>query len=200
MNKVLGALALTAAATIAAPANAASIIPPGGATTLTLNSTAIGALTPLSPTPLGSATAPLPDLVFPITGGLSLTSTDIIRHDGSGLGLSAGDDALNLEDFVINTGSGVLTGSVSGQIDGSAFDFGSGIALFDILIGSTIELAFTDEAAEAVAFVFGDPGLEDTLDGFVAGEAQVAPIPVPAALPLMGAALAGLGVTVRRRA
>jgi len=196
MKHALCALTLAGAALVTGPAVAATTIPAGGATTVTLSSDALDALLPLNPVALGSATLTPPDIAFPITGGLALTpDVSVIRHEGSGLGLSLGDDALNLEDFVVNTGTGVLTGSVSGTVDGAAFDLGPGVPVFDI--GTGLALDLTVEAAEALAFVFDDPALAG-LDGFTIGTAEVAPVPVPAALPLMGAALGLLGVNARR--
>ena len=133
--------------------HAATIIP-GGTTTVAINSDTLNALLPLNPAPLGDATLTPPDAIFPITGGITLagSGSSIIRHDNSGLGFSLNDDSLNLTDFVINTGSGVLTGSVSGLIDGGAFDLGAGIPLFNI--GPGLALSLTIEAGDAFRYCF----------------------------------------------
>jgi len=63
--------------------------------------------------------------VFPITGGnvsyyepgsVSPYVQGMINHDGSGLSLEAGGKKVELEDFVVDPGASVLTGTVS--VDG----------------------------------------------------------------------------------
>jgi hypothetical protein len=103
------ALALTAAlASIAAPAAVASNSGSGskyGGTALTLDQTAVDALTGLgvTPAPIPPATATSNGkLVFPITNSFGETlRTGVIRHSG-GISLTAGGTTVPLEDFNID--------------------------------------------------------------------------------------------------
>ena len=79
---------------------------------------------------LGSATTEDATATFPITGG-SVSYFDpatgvrpfvdgSIEHEGSGISLAAGGSRLELEDFVVDPDSSVLTGTVSSGPDGGS--------------------------------------------------------------------------------
>lgn len=150
----------------------------------------------LSVSALGSATVDgsgdFPVATFGITGGKLDPDTGfaVIQHAGSGLGLTDGTSAVSLENFLINTQTGVLSGDVS--LNDS---FVANLDLFDIQ--EDLTLLLTTTAAETLNKVYGTmlPG------GLEIGIAtvDVAVVPVPAALPLMLTALAGLGFTGARR-
>ncbi len=161
--------------------------------------TSFGALTGLglSVTGLGSASidasGATPIATFDITGGTLNPDTGfaLIEHDGSGLGLSDGTTFVSLQNFLIDTENGVLSGDVS--VDKSLV---GNIELFSIT--DDLTLLLTGAAAGALNGVYGtslSAGLEIGI-----ASVDVAVVPVPAALPLMLTALAGLGLTRRRRA
>jgi hypothetical protein len=151
----------------------------------------------LSVSGLGSATISVdsgefPIATFGITGGSLNPNTGfaVIEHDGSGLGLSDGTTAVSLENFLINTQTGLLSGDVS--VDDQ---FVANLDLFSI--GDGLVLSLTAGAADALNGVYGTAlpaGLEIGI-----ASVDVAVVPVPAALPLMFTALAGLGLAGRRR-
>ena len=88
-----------------------------GATTLTLDPGAVGALTGLgvTPAPIAPARATARgDLAFPITRPFrNALWSGSIRHAG-GIALTAGDTTVRLEDFVIEPLRGRLTARVGG--------------------------------------------------------------------------------------
>lgn len=150
----------------------------------------------LSVSALGSATVDaggeFPVATFGITGGKLDTETGfaVIQHDGSGLGLTDGTTAVSLENFLIDTQSGILTGDVSVNQT-----FVATVGLFSIQ--EDLTLLLTGGAADTLNGVYGTSlpeGLEIGL-----ASVDVAVVPVPAALPLMLSALAGLGFTGARR-
>ncbi|MEM6639711.1 MAG: PEP-CTERM sorting domain-containing protein [Pseudomonadota bacterium] len=146
---------------------------------------------------LGSATLDASGLIpvasFGITGGSvdTVTGNALIEHDGSGVSLDNGVDFVNLENFLVNTETLILSGDVT--VNGS---FVANVDLFNITGGTLLQL--TGGAADALNGVFGT----SIPEGFKFGHATVSPVvvPVPAAFPLMVTALAGLGFASRRRA
>jgi len=189
------ALAFTAlGATQAASATSVDII--GNATSVEL--TSFDALTGLglSVSALGTAIVAVdgdfPVATFNITGGTldSDTGFAVIEHDGSGLGLTDGMTAVSLENFLINTESGILSGDVS--VNNS---FVANVGLFSIQ--QDLTLLLTAGAAKTLNSVYGT-ALPEGLEIGIAS-VDVAVVPVPAALPLMLTALAGLGLTGARR-
>ncbi len=96
----------------------------GVSTAVTLDPAFLKALTDLkvTPAPIGKATLDGAVLTFPITGGnvtvfkkgaVDPYVTGKIMHDGSGLSLEAGGTKVDLENFVVDPGTSVLTGKVS---------------------------------------------------------------------------------------
>ena len=196
--KHVSTVAVLAAASLgythSASAHGVDII--GNATSVEL--TSFDALTGLglSVGGLGTATIDVsgafPVATFGITGGTLNPNTGFatIEHDGSGLSLSDGTSTVALENFLINTGTGLLSGDVS--LNNS---FVANIDLFSI--GDGLELSLTSGAADALNGIYGTSlpaGLEIGI-----ASVDVAVVPVPAALPLMLSAMAGLGFAGRRR-
>lgn len=197
LKQVTAAVVLAASAlgySNTASAHGVDII--GNATSVEL--TSFDALTGLglSVSGLGTATIDIPGAfpvaTFDITGGTLDPDTGFatIEHDGSGLALSDGNSTVALENFFINTGKGLLSGDVS--VNGQ---FVANLDLFTI--GDGLVLSLTGGAADALNGVYGTAlpaGLEIGI-----ASVDVAVVPVPAALPLMLSAMAGLGFTGWRR-
>ncbi len=128
--------------------------------------------------------------VFPITGGnvtyyepgtVSPFVQGRIDHEGSGLSLEAGGTTVELEDFVIDPGTSILTGTVSADGEEVAQDaplfFVDGRTLEPletrpdgnaVLEGATVKLRA--EAAQLLNDTFGTDALKK---GFPVGKAKV---------------------------
>lgn len=193
MTKTILAAA-SALGLLAGAAHAAPIV--GGETTVevTADLTGLG----LAGAPFGSATADGAVFTFPITGGEADDAGAVIEHEGSGVTLSALADAsiaATVGNFVVDTTAAGITGDIiGGAEDVPFFDFGT-------VDDDGIDLTITTELAGALTAVFGAPDLAGAVFG-VANTApvveDVAPIPLPAALPLLAAALGGLALFRRR--
>jgi hypothetical protein len=170
----------------------------GGVTTVTLVSaptlTGAGVTVGL----LGTATAApsvggVPVVQFPITGGdLSASFAGTIAHNGSGLSLTTSTGSISLTNFLINTVTLNLFGTVA---------FGTttltDVALFSLTNNgnatSPFDLRLSSAAGNALASVLGVPNLSGALIA-TAGTAPitaVAAIPEPSTYALM---LGGLGL------
>jgi hypothetical protein len=119
-----GTIAATQAASTPKPvANLTKVT--GKSTAVKLDAGFVSALTSLKVTPGAVGSAKITkggSAVFPITSGhvkyykpgsISPYVQGILRHDGSGLSLSAGGTTVKLTNFVINPGTSELTGKVS---------------------------------------------------------------------------------------
>ncbi len=187
-----------------AAAQAAPLPITGGTTAVTL--TSAGALTGLGlgVASLGTATitpgsAGTPIAYFGVTGGSIDTASFAgrIEHAGSGLRLFTSSASIDLTNFVIDTTSNVLSGSVS---------FGStalsAVPLFTIgasgVITSPFSLTLTGTAAGALSSVFGVGNLTGTVIG-TANTVPIAAVPEPATVASMLAGLALIGGVMSRR-
>lgn len=195
----VGVATMLAPFLLSAPAQAATII--GGATSVTL--TAAPTLTGLglSFSPFGTASAitgtgGIPIVTFLVTGGTvnDITGSALIQHNGSGLRFTAPGKILTIGDFLINTTTNVLTGTVVAN-GGSPL---SNVPLFNI--GNGLSLSLTSQAAGAFTAVFGAPNLTGAAIGtastsFVTSTA----VPEPAAWGMMLLGFAIVGTALRAR-
>lgn len=155
----------------------------------------------VQPVGTGSLDAATVTAAFPITGGSLGASGALIEHDGSGLSLSQGSDHLLLLNFLIDTAAGQVFGDavviddVAGTPTAAALD---DIPLFDLAAATSggIPLLLTGAAAGALSSLFGLPDLTGAQIGLA--NPNVSAVPVPAAVWLMGSAVAALGLRRRR--
>jgi Htaa len=208
---VTAAAALAAAALAGAPAQAATVAPGGGATTLTLSKGATKALTSLgvSVRTTGAAKALKGggQARFPITGGKydPATGAGTYRHSG-GLRLKAGGTSLKLSSFRVDAVKGRLSVQVSGGKRLHAFTLSLAKAkLKRPGLGTTVSgvrVALSAKGAKALNTVFGVTAFKR---GLVIGTATVKATPKQVAFaggatsltldPGAVAALTSLGVT-----
>lgn len=173
----------------------------GEQTAVTLDPSFLEGLTALQLTPatIGGATLEGAEIAFPITGG-NVTYYDpasgvtpyvqgLIEHDDSGLQLTGANGAVvELEDFVINPETSLLTGKVT--VDDEVFAESADLFFLDgstlnpladgeeegtaVLEGTTVSL--TQTAADALNTVFGTDALTEF---FPVGVAEIT-VDVPA--------------------
>ena len=190
---VVSGAVLATSVLLAQPAQAVPIT--GGVTSVALTSADTLAGLGISVAPLGIATltpGDPPVAAFPITGGDVNPNTGdaLIEHDGSGLRL-ANSAVVDLENFLIDTAAGLLSGLVT--IDGGVVGV---IPIFDI--GPGLSLALTDLAADALEQAFELDGVE--LNGFVVGNASVdVQVPEPSTWLLLGFGAAAIFMANARR-
>jgi hypothetical protein len=199
------ATALAAPTPVPPPASALS----GGLTTVQLDAaptlTSLGVSVGL----LGSATlqsaTPVPTVQFPITGGSINPAVNpvpgvpaaLIEHDGSGLSLTAGTVTVDLEDFLIDTQSLQLFGTVTnnGTLVGNLIPlFAIGLSGVDSL---PFSLSLTEAAANALNSFFSVTAFSQGLAIGIAGTNPQ--VPEPATLALFGLGIAGAATLHRRR-
>ena len=202
MPQLLGAIGL--AIGMAATAQAAPIT--GGTTqvTLTIASTlsALGA----SVSPLGTATlsnANPPVATFPITGGSTSSTGDMIEHNGSGLEISASNPTtiVDTQNYLIDTANKVIDAAVSEN--GTAVGT---IGLFTLGSSglSDVPLTLTQGAVTALNAAFGLSGPDalttSTPIGILTSLPTVGAVaaPEPATAVVVGVGLLALAA-VRRR-
>lgn len=191
--------AVSLAALLGTSAGAATVGIVGGQTdvTVTADLAALG----LSGAPAGTASVAvvggLTVFSFPITGGAAfMDGNALVEHDGSGVTLSAGSVAVTISNFLIDTAAMIVSGDIfGGPTDVTFFDFGAETAL------SGVELEISSDLAGALTASFGAPDLTGATFGYAVPSpvTGVAPVPLPAGLPLLAAAMLGL-VALRRRA
>ncbi|MEM7471018.1 MAG: VPLPA-CTERM sorting domain-containing protein [Pseudomonadota bacterium] len=184
-------LALPLMATAAAGASVFNLI--GNQTTVSVTADLAGL--GLTPGTTGTATANGADFSFGITGGsVDLgTGEALIEHDGSGVSLTDGTSTATVGNFFIDTAAGTISGTLNDAIDDVVF-FTLGNSTADgiqVLISSALGGALTD--------VFGAPNLTGAQFGLANVDLQVAPIPLPAGLPLLVAGIAAFGLIRRKQ-
>lgn len=134
---------------------------------------------------------PQPWIDFPITGGMFDFGTGIgmIEHDGSGFSLTKNGITTSFENFLIDTGSALLSGKVS--VGATVLeDFN----IFDI--GADLELTLTDMASMAIFDIYGDD-LGNAEIGI--GAPNLDPVPEPSTMLLLAAGLFGVGYNGYRK-
>ncbi len=202
--QLLGAFGL--AVGMVATAQAAPIT--GGTTQVTLTSASILASLGASISPLGSATLSSgtnPVATFPITGGSTSSTGDLIQHVGSGLEISASSPTtvVNTRHYLIDTANAVIDAGVS--INGGS---ASNIGLFTLGSSglSNVPLTLTPAAVTALNNAFGINVLNTSLQiGTLTSSPTVgsgAPGPVaapePATATVLGVGLLALAAARRR--
>lgn len=136
-----------------------------------------------------------PVFSFGITGGEAGGPT-LIEHDGSGVTLTAAADPTiraTVADFLIDVDNAQVLGNVEGGPQGvQLFTFGgtNSVGAVELLISGTL--------AGALTSVFGASDLTGAQFGFATPLPEVAPVPLPAGVLLLGAGIGGLAL-VRRR-
>ena len=186
-------------------ASAATIMLGGGTTTVEFVPAVVQTLTDagLTLSPLGTASLSGTTAMFPITGGMIDTDTEMaeIYHNGSGLRFDDGMMMLDLMNFVISatitpgSESGLLTGDVMGAVDLSD------VPLFDI--GPGLQLTLRAEAAGALsnaeelrifhnpAPAFGGPNNGPPAITALLGIDNIQAVPEPSSILLLSS---GIGV------
>jgi hypothetical protein len=184
-NVLIKAAALAALFTSAAWAGPTAQLV-GGSTTVTLDASFLGALvaTDIAPAPIspGELDGEAGTIRYPIPiGALDVETLEgEIMHTG-GLTLTQGDTQVALQNFIIDTTNGILTGVIS--LNGDIVD-GTRFPLFDLDLGGADLTLFpngfirvldvnADLTAEAAAllnevFGLGDALTDDTIVGWAA--------------------------------
>jgi hypothetical protein len=184
-NVLIKAAALAALFTSAAWAGPTAQLV-GGSTTVTLDASFLGALvaTDIAPAPIspGELDGEAGTIRYPIPiGALDVETLEgEIMHTG-GLTLTQGDTQVALQNFIIDTTNGILTGVIS--LNGDIVD-GTRFPLFDLDLGGADLTLFpngfirvldvnADLTAEAAAllnevFGLGDALTDDTVVGWAA--------------------------------
>lgn len=197
MSQLLVAFGLVVGVT--AGAQAAPIT--GGTTKLTLTSASTFAMLGATFSPLGTATlssAKNPVATFPITGGSTSPSGDIIQDVGSGLEISASPVIVDTRNYLINTVTEVIDADVS--VNGGT---STNLALFKLGSKglSNVPLTLTATAVNALNAAFGINVLTtSTPIGTLTASPTVkgSPVPEPATTTVIGVALLALAGVKRR--
>lgn len=171
----------------------------GGVTQVTLTSAPTLTSLGLTLAPTGTATvfttsSGIPVASFNITGN---SPENLIAHDGSGLRFSAGGNSLAVSNFLINTTTNTISGTV--MVNGTLV--GNGISLFNI--GSGLTLTLSPTALGAFGSTFGlNQATVTALSTAVIGTARIIPaseVPEPGTLLLLLSGVALTGPALRRR-
>ncbi|MEL6677436.1 MAG: hypothetical protein AAFQ51_01945 [Pseudomonadota bacterium] len=187
----LGAMTLASASL----GHAATVPLTGGVTTVEVTAD-IGGLG-LSGAPFGTAgvdvSGPNPVFAFDITGGTldEASGNALIEHDGSGVTLASATQSVTIGNFLIDTEAATVSGDVVGGATGiTFFDFGTPDA-------SGIPLLITGDLNGVLGLLFGAPDLTGAEFGIANTAPEVAPIPLPASLPLLAGAVLLVGLMRR---
>lgn len=191
LKKVALAVALPLLAALPATASTVDIIGDTTAVTVTADLAGLG----LDPGTTGTATAAGSVFSFGITGG-SLevdTGSALIEHDGSGVSLTAGSTTATVGDFLIDTEAG----TVSGTLNSTVFD----VVFFNLgaVTSDGIQLLISDTLGSALTSVFGAPDLAGEEFGLANLSLEVAPVPLPAGMPLLAVGVLAFGALRRRK-
>jgi hypothetical protein len=177
----------------------------GGTTHLTLTAASTFAMLGATISPLGTAklsSGTNPVATFPITGGSTSPSGDIIQHMGSGLEISAASPTtvVDTRNYLIDTAKAVIDADVSIN-GGSATNFG----LFTLSSKnlSNDPFTLTPAAVNALNKAFGINALNTSLQiGTLTSSPTVKAGPVPAPEPgtatVVGVGLLALAAARRR--
>ncbi len=206
MNLIKTAASLVAAAGIwSAPALAAPIAA-AGTTDVQVSDAVLGFITTNNITVglIPDATSPSAGVFsFPITGGM----TDPLRitHSG-GLSLSkdrdgdANDVEITISDFVVNEPAGFVSATVDGGGSAPLFELGTPQSGDPIVVDLFITQALSDALNMFIDYAEARPDLTGVLFGTATTAPQPAPIPLPAAAPMLLLGAASLAFFRRRRA
>lgn len=201
--KSISQLLVVAALMVGVTAGAQAAPITGGTTKLTLTSASTFAMLGATFSALGTATlstANPPVATFPITGGSTSPSGDIIQEMGSGLEISATSPTtiVDTRNYLINTISEVIDADVS--INGGA---ATNLALFKLGSKglSNVQLTLTQTAVNALNAAFGiDVLTTSTPIGKLTTSPTVkgGPVPEPGTITVFGVALLALAGMRRR--
>ncbi|MEO1423173.1 MAG: PEP-CTERM sorting domain-containing protein [Pseudomonadota bacterium] len=197
MLKLIATLGTVTLAT-ATLGEAATVPISGGVTTVEVTADLAGL--GLTGAPFGTAgvdvSGPNPVFAFDITGGSvdDGTGAALIEHDGSGVTLTSATQGITIGNFLIDTDGANLSGDVVGGA--------TGIAFFDLGTPTVagIPLLITADLSGVLSLLFGAPDLVGAEFGIANTAPEVAPVPLPASLPMLLGALVVAGVAARRRA
>jgi hypothetical protein len=154
----------------------------------------------LGNTTLSPGSDGIPIAYIPITGGDINTTTfaGTIAHNGSGLRLSSSTGSINLTNFLINTNTLSLTGTVAYGTTSL-----SNVPLFDLSFGTNpiypFNLKLTAAAGGALSTVLGVPNLTGATIGIANTLPITAAVPDVASITSMMAGLGLIGVIAMRR-
>jgi PEP-CTERM motif len=144
---------------------------------------------------------------FPITGGDLATPVipgSTIQHNGSGIRFAAGTISIEIGNFLIDTTSLLISGSVRSlnPAQGSALDL-LGVPLFALAIGNNPSFPFsvslTGAAAGALNATFNTTLFSAGLQIGNASTAPLVGVPEPATYGFLVLGLAGMAVARRRK-
>ncbi|MEQ8234695.1 MAG: PEP-CTERM sorting domain-containing protein [Gammaproteobacteria bacterium] len=185
---------------LAAPLGASAAAITGNTTSVELTAADALASLGVAVQPVGTASleAVGPTALFPITGGSVDDGSGalLVEHEGSGLSLGVGTDNILLLNFLIDSAAATIFGDVvvvddvAGSLTASALN---DVDLFSL--DSSLNVFLTATAAGALNGLFGTA----LPAGLKIGEASldVAVVPLPPAVLLLGSAVAGMAALRR---
>jgi PEP-CTERM motif len=144
---------------------------------------------------------------FPITGGNLVTPTipgSTIQHNGSGIRFAAGTISIEIGNFLIDTTSLLISGSVRSfnPAQGTALNL-LGVPLFALAIGNNPSFPFsvslTGAAAGALNATFNTTLFSSGLQIGNASTAPLVGVPEPATYGFIALGIAGMALARRRK-